>query len=202
MMEIRVRSVDVAEIKTVVEVHKSAFPNFFLTKMGDSFLEQYYKSVLNSRRGILFGCYNNDEELLGFCAATDLSADFNKSLIINNCFIFGLVGLKLLFTHPIALIHLVKNLTKESNDIEDDGNYAELLSIGVTQESQGVGVGRTMLMALEMELRKRGVKCNSLTTDYYENDKACGFYHSMGYEVMYEFVTYPKRRMLRYIKQL
>ncbi len=201
MKVIFVRTVDIADIKTVVEVHKNAFPNFFLTKMGDSFLNLYYKSVLKSRRGILLGCYN-DEKLLGFCAATDLCAGFNKSLITDNLFAFGFVGLKLLFTRPSALIHLVKNLTKESNDIYDDGQYAELLSIGVAQESQGLGVGKKMLTALEIELRKRGVKHNSLTTDYYENDRARGFYNSLGYEVMYEFVAYPKRRMLRYIKQL
>ena len=42
----------------------------------------------------------------------------------------------------------------------------------------------------------------SLTTDYYDNEQAVGFYKSQGYEVMYDFVTYPERRMYRLIKRL
>ena len=36
----------------------------------------------------------------------------------------------------------------------------------------------------------------------YNNGKAIGFYHSMGYETMYEFVTFPNRKMYRLIKTL
>ena len=51
-------------------------------------------------------------------------------------------------------------------------------------------------------MKKEGVDRVSLTTDYYNNESAVGFYHSMGYETLYEFVTYPNRKMYRLIKTL
>ena len=42
----------------------------------------------------------------------------------------------------------------------------------------------------------------SLTTDYYNNEKTIAFYKKMGYAVLYEFVTYPNRKMYRMIKNL
>ena len=51
-------------------------------------------------------------------------------------------------------------------------------------------------------MKKEGVIYVSLTTDYDNNNKAVGFYNSMGYKILYEFVTYPNRKMYRLIKKL
>lgn len=51
-------------------------------------------------------------------------------------------------------------------------------------------------------MKALGVRRISLTTDYFDNNSAISFYRSMGYEVMYEFITYPDRRMYRMIKTL
>ena len=57
-------------------------------------------------------------------------------------------------------------------------------------------------MTLEEKVKQNhGLKL-SLTTDYQDNDKAIGFYKSLGYEPWYDFVTYPNRRMYRLIKDL
>ena len=86
--------------------------------------------------------------------------------------------------------------------VEDDEDYAELYSIGVSKAAQGKGVGKLLLAESERVMKDEGVQRVSLTTDYYNNDQAVGFYHSMGYETLYEFVTYPDRRMYRLIKTL
>lgn len=59
-----------------------------------------------------------------------------------------------------------------------------------------------MLAATEVALKEKGVEKASLTTDYDNNESAVGFYLSMGYETLYEFVTYPNRKMYRFIKLL
>lgn len=41
----------------------------------------------------------------------------------------------------------------------------------------------------------------SLTTDYYGNESTIAFYKSMNFNVLYEFIAYPKRRMYRFIKK-
>ncbi len=188
------------DIADIVAIHIKAFPDFFLTTLGEGFLKLYYRSVLRSSDGVLL-VGQSDGETTGFCAATMLSAGFNKRLIKNNFMGYVGQGTKLLFTHPLRIWHLFKNMTKENADVGDKGDYAELLSIGVDPNKQGGGVGKKMLIALEEEVNRRGGTKLSLTTDYVNNEKAIGFYHSLGYEAWYDFVTYPNRRMYRMIKQ-
>lgn len=189
------------DIPVIVAIHIKAFPDFFLTTLGEGFLKLYYKSVLNSSDGVLM-VGKSDDGIAGFCAGTMLSAGYNTRLIKNNIFGYCGQGLKWLFTHPLRIWHLFKNMTKENADVGDNGEYAELLSIGVDPTKQGGGIGKRMLLALEEEVAQRGGTKLSLTTDYENNEKAVGFYHSMGYKEWYGFVTYPNRRMYRMLKQL
>ena len=86
--------------------------------------------------------------------------------------------------------------------MQDDENYGELFSIGVRSGQQGKGIGKALLKDTELLIQAKGVNRLSLTTDYYNNEATLGFYHSMGYKVLYDFVAYPDRKMLRMIKLL
>lgn len=200
-MSFIIKKATIADVNSIVTIHKHAFPDFFLTTLGESFLMIYYKSVMNSLDGILLVCKNEDDTI-GFCAGTLLSAGFNLRLIKNNLIGYTCQGIKQLFTHPFRVLHLFRNMTKENADMGDKGEYAELLSIGVDPNKQGGGVGKKMLIALEEEVAHRGGTKLSLTTDYENNEKAIGFYHSLGYKEWYDFITYPNRRMYRMIKQI
>lgn len=200
-METIIRFAILDDVDAIVKIHNGAFPGFFLTTLGDSFLKLYYKSVLNSLDGILLVC-KSDSEVIGFCAGTMLSAGFNTRLIKDNLLSYMGQGIKLLFTHPVRIWHLYKNLSKENSDVGDKGEYAELLSIGVDPNKQGGGAGKKMLLALEEEVKQKGGAKLSLTTDFDDNEKAIGFYRSLGYNEWYNFVTFPNRRMYRMIKEL
>ena len=198
---IEIREALPTDIERIVEVHNVAFKDFFLTSLGCRFLALYYRSVLRHPRGILL-VSDKGEGVIGFCAGTLLSAGFNSCLIKSNFRSYVIDGLKLLITNPISLWHLFKNFSKENSNVGDKGEYAELLSIAVDPNTQRSGAGRSMLLALEEEVKKRGGKQLSLTTDYNDNEKAIGFYHSLGYREWYDFVTYPNRRMYRLIKDI
>lgn len=198
---IAIRKATRNDIEAIVRVHEAAFPDFFLTKLGTSFLRLYYNSVMNHKDGVLLAC-KMDGILIGLCAGTVLSAGFNSKLIKANIIKFGIESMKILFTKPKALIHLMKNMSKEDSSAGDDGNYAELLSIAVDPKVQRSGAGKAMLLELEKVIKEKGGERLSLTTDYEDNEKAIGFYKSLGYEPWYDFVTYPNRRMYRLIKQL
>jgi ribosomal protein S18 acetylase RimI-like enzyme len=86
--------------------------------------------------------------------------------------------------------------------IEDDGKYAELLSIAVTPNAKGLGIGRELIAHFESDAKARGCKKIALTTDYYNNDVVVAFYKKSGYKVFYEFTTYPNRKMYKLIKNL
>lgn len=189
------------DIDAIVRIHEQAFPSFFLTKLGSAFLRLYYKSVMDHSDGVLLVC-KKDDVPIGLCAGTVLSAGFNKRLIKANFFQYGIETLKLLFSKPKSLIHLMKNMSKEDSSVGDNGEYAELLSIAVDPTVQRSGAGKTMLLNLENEIKKKGGEKLSLTTDFENNEKAIGFYKSLGYNEWYDFTTYPNRRMWRLIKNL
>ena len=188
------------DISQVVEVHKNSFQGFFLTELGDHFLALYYDCVRHDERGILLGYYD-EGELFGFCAATTLSKGFNKHLIKKNLFEFSLIGVRLLLTRIPSLIRLFKNFSKTNSTFDDTGEYAELLSIGVSDKKQGQGIGKKLLNALENEMKLKASKL-SLTTDYSDNEKAINFYNGLGYTIFYDFIAYPNRKMYRMIKKI
>ncbi len=152
---IEIKKAQEKDVPEIVAIHIKAFPDFFLTTLGESFLKLYYSSVLKSTDGILL-IGQSDGETVGFCAGTLLSAGFNTRLIMNNLMGYAGQGVILLFTHPIRIWHLFKNMTKENADVGDKGDYAELLSIGVNPDKQGGGLGKKMHLALEEEVYQRG----------------------------------------------
>jgi ribosomal protein S18 acetylase RimI-like enzyme len=189
------------DLSEVINVHKASFKEFFLTELGDHFLTVYYDCVRKDQRGILLGFYE-EEQLFGFCAATTHSRGFNIHLIKKNILQFSLIAIRLLFTRIPSLIRLINNFTKSNPDIIDEANYAELLSIGVSDTKQGQGIGKKLLIQLENEMRLKGCLLLSLTTDYADNEKALQFYKGLGYSVYYDFIAYPNRKMYRMIKKL
>lgn len=196
-----IRKATINDVDTIVEIHLDAFKGFFLTSLGSAFLKFYYTCFVKSSETVAMVA---EEEgiVSGFSASTKVCKGFNSRLIKSNLFAFGMLSLKMLFTSPKALIRLAKNLTKKGEGVEDNEDYAELYSIGVSKSAQGKGVGKKLLAASEEILKKEGVRRVSLTTDFDHNEQAVGFYHSMGYETLYEFVTYPNRKMYRLIKTL
>lgn len=195
------KEVELSDIQSIVDVHNVAFKDFFLTELGSVFLMKYYSSILSHKEGIITGLFD-EGVLVAFCAATTRSKGFNKRILINNFLVFVFLGIKLVFIKPYAIIRLYKNLSKGTVSQHDHGEYAELLSIAVHNNYQNLGIGKRLLIELENQLVKRGAKQLSLTTDYYNNDKAVGFYRSLGYDVMYDFIAYPNRKMYRLIKNI
>ena len=201
-MDMDIRKATNADVGSIVEIHKAAFEKFFLTSLGSRFLELYYSTFINSDKGVVYCAVDNDE-IVGFSATSYISKGFNACLIKENFVKYAVESILLLFTKPKAILRLAKNMDKESKDaaVKDDGLYAELYSIAVKPGNQGSGIGNKLLIATEEDVAKHNSKI-SLTTDYSNNEKTIGFYHSLGYQDYYEFVTYPNRSMWRMIKSL
>lgn len=196
-----IRKATVNDVDTIIKIHLDAFKGFFLTSLGAQFLKFYYSCFIKSNETVTVVAEENGV-IYGFSASTKVCKGFNSRLIKSNLFAFAILSLKMLFTTPKSLLRLVKNLTKKGESVEDDEDYAELYSIGVSKAAQGKGVGKLLLAESERVMKAEGVQRVSLTTDFYNNEQAVGFYHSMGYETLYEFVTYPNRKMYRLIKTL
>ena len=200
-MQININLASKVEVDSIVEIHKDAFKNFFLTSLGTDFLKFYYSCFIASQDGFIL-CAFSKGQVVGFAALANRSKGFNSRLIKKNFYSFGILSLKMLFSSPRALLRLVKNLTKKSHELYDLENCAELFSIGVSSKVQGKGIGKQLLLASESYIKREGISGLSLTTDYYNNESAVNFYKAMNYRVICDFVAYPSRRMYRFIKDL
>ena len=196
-----IRKATLYDVNAIVEIHINAFKGFFLTSLGRDFLKFYYTCFVKNGETVTMVAEEN-KIIYGFSAATTKCKGFNGRLIKGNFFLFGLLTFKRLFRSPKSLLRLIRNLTKKGDGVIDKEDYAELYSIGVSRNVQGMGVGKKILIETEKNLKAMGVKRISLTTDYFNNEQAVGFYHSVGYKLLYEFVTYPNRKMYRLIKNL
>lgn len=196
-----IRKATINDVDTIVEIHLNAFEGFFLTSLGAEFLRFYYSCFVRSNETVTMIAEENGV-IYGFSASSKFCKGFNSRLIKSNLIAFGLLSFKLLLIKPISLLRLVKNLSKKGENVIDNEDYAELYSIGVCKSAQGKGVGKMLLLKSEQVMKKEGVTRVSLTTDFDNNEQAVGFYHSMGYETFYEFITYPNRKMYRLIKTL
>lgn len=196
-----IRKATINDVDTIVEIHLNAFEGFFLTSLGAEFLRFYYSCFVRSNETVTMIAEENGV-IYGFSASSKFCKGFNSRLIKSNLIAFGLLSFKLLLIKPISLLRLVKNLSKKGENVIDNEDYAELYSIGVCKSAQGKGVGKMLLLKSEQVMKEEGVTRVSLTTDFDNNEQAVGFYHSMGYETFYEFITYPNRKMYRLFKTL
>ena len=164
----------------IAKIHLKSFPNFFLTSLGYSFLKTYYRNCVKSKEAISICAIDNEtKKILGFAVGCFNSKGFNKKLIFSNLLEFSYQALVLLFTKPIALIRLFKNLSKNNNK-DDKGNYAELLSIGVLPDKKGFDIGYNLLVKFENQVREKGIDTVTLTTDADSNDSVLRFYKKSG----------------------
>lgn len=196
---IKYRKAFPSDYKQFGDIHIQAFKGFFLTTLGINFLYTYYFSCLKNKKTIAVCAYNENNEIVGFASGSVWSKGYHKSIILSNPIRFGMAALRIFFTKPLALVRLLNNLTKNNNEV-DKGDYAELLSIGILPSYKGKGIGKQILI----EFEKEAVICNSkrisLTTDCYNNENVLQFYKKLGYEVFYDFLTYPNRKMIKMIK--
>ncbi|MCE9137718.1 GNAT family N-acetyltransferase [Bacteroides thetaiotaomicron] len=199
-----IRKVEVNENRALAKLHMQVMPDFFLASLGEGFLTTYYKVVLRYPETICLLAEDENKNILGFVLGREKAKGYLKRILKSSLFTFVIEGIKLLFIKPKSLIRLVRNLDKISKDssISDTQNYAEIGLIGVSPELKGQGIGHKLFEGFIGILKERNVANLSLTTDMDDNEQTITSYKAWGFTVMYEFKTYPDRRMLRLIKEI
>jgi ribosomal protein S18 acetylase RimI-like enzyme len=195
------RKVEKDEYCKLATLHLNAFNDFFLTSLGERFLKAYYKASLYNSESLAVCATDQYGLIQGFCIGCVESKGYHKRLLFHNFLALMFEAIVIFFSTPKALIRLLKNLDKTSN-MKDSGNYSELLSIAVSPSFKDMGVGKSLLRLFEEEARKRGCKKVALTTDCNNNEPVISFYKRSGYELFYEFTTYPNRKMYKLIKDI
>jgi colanic acid biosynthesis glycosyl transferase WcaI len=185
---------------SVADLHEKAFRDFFLTRLGSRFLQQFYKALVLRNDTICQGYWDDTNKLVGFFVANYSHKGFYKDLGKKNLFSFAKSSFYVFLLNPLLLVRLAKSFSANNQSIAIN-DYPYLMSICVSPEFQNEGLGKRMIQDLINLLRNRGFMGIYLTTDAEGNEATNAFYRKNDFTVAGE-VYQGKRKMNVYIKKL
>ena len=196
------RSAEEKDLSQVADVHVAAFPGFFLTMLGHSFLRVMYRAFLMSR-GRVFVVDELDGRVIGFAVGVRTSVGKDRKLAIRFFPQFAVAILPGIVSNPIKVIRrIIGQLLSEGGQPEMPVGCVVLRSIGVLPEMQGAGVANRLLTAFERIACEQGANAVALTTDADNNERAIGFYLKHGYHIQQDYQQDDSRKMLLLIKSI
>jgi ribosomal protein S18 acetylase RimI-like enzyme len=196
----KIRSATVDDVIAVAKIHSVAFPNFFLTTLGDRFLRELYSGFLNHSSGIFFVA-DEAGNVVGFVAGTSSPDSFFPAMRQRRGLFFLINAIPAVLRNPMTVIRKLYTAIFYSGDkpVELE-NGALLSSLGVMPMALGKNVGRELLAQFESDAFSRGAEFVYLTTDEIGNDRVNAFYRKCGYHEESRFLQQAHRPMLRYVK--
>lgn len=183
-------------IKAIAELHKKAFPTFFLTQLGVPFLKTLYSGYMEDKdSGIIVA--EEDGRLVGFIAYSNDYPRFYKGLIKHHLIKFAFCSLGAAIRHP-SFIKRLLGAFKKSESVVKTERYVELASICVDPEIESRGTGTQLIDYLKSIVDFDTYAYINLETDADGNDGANRFYVKNGFKLEREFTTAEGRRMNEY----
>lgn len=194
-----IRKLHTAEPKTVAalaELHRRAFPGFFLTQLGLPFLRTLYACYLKDpESGVLLA--EEDGEMRGFLAYSKDYSGFYKNLIRRHLIEFGFCALLAAVRHPSFTKRLL-GAFKKSDSVAKTERYVELSSICVEPSASKQGIGSKLIERLKAEVDFSTYAYINLETDRDGNEGANRFYLKNGFVLAREYCTAEGRWMNEY----
>lgn len=197
MLEIReLQKANSDYIKSIAELHKKAFPTFFLTQLGIPFLQTLYTGYMDDRdSGIIVA--EDDGKLIGFIAYSNNYPRFYKGLVKHHLIKFAFCSLGAAIRHP-SFIKRLLGAFKKGDSVVKEEQYVELASICVEPETESKGVGTQLIDYLKNIVDFNTYAYINLETDADGNDGVNMFYVKNGFKLAGQFTTAEGRRMNEY----
>lgn len=187
---------DKGYIKAIAMLHKKAFPSFFLTQLGITFLRVLYCGYLEDRdSGIIIA--EEDEEVIGFIAYSKDYSLFYKRLMKKHFLKFALSSAGASLRHPSFSRRLLGAFTKSKSVVKKE-KYVELASICVDPEYQGRGIGSSLVSCLKTMVDYEVYAYINLETDAEDNERVNNFYKKNGFSLAGNYTTREGRKMNEY----
>jgi len=199
-------------LDAAAEVHRRAFPGYFLANLGRRFLRLYYDDFVESP--IAFGFVAVDEgtgrPLGAVVGALDGGAfrrlSVRRHLVRKMLLAFGRLfcSLRLWGQAAVRLGRAIRGVLRRLLGLREAGppddhedTPVRLLSIGVVPEARGTGAAGALVRAFEQEAAARGAERVGLSC-FEDNDRAIRFYGKHGWERIRTWrgsVSFEKRLM-------
>lgn len=189
------------DVSAVVDVHIAAFPGFFLTTLGPTFLKVMYRAFLSSEAGIFIVAKDN-HGARGFAVGVLKSAGKDRVLALRFLPHFLIAVIPGFLRSPMKVARrLLSQFLGAGGQPEIPDGASVLRSIGIRPEEVGSGLASELLKEYENASIVKGARSVALTTDVIENERAIRFYRKNGYEIKQQFRQGNARLMYLMIKR-
>jgi len=190
-----------ADVRPLAQLHRAAFPGFFLSTLGEPFLVQFYLGFLADDSAVSIVARGADGSVQGAVVGTIQPAGFFGRLVKNRWPGLILASVRAVVSNPKAAPRLLRTV-RYRGETRAGAPGALLSSICVDPSEQGAGVGRRLIDAWTREVASRGVDTAFLTTDADNNDAVNHFYQAQGWALSDSYATREGRSMNCYTKRL
>lgn len=197
LSRVNVRKMIANDVAEVASLHRQIFSDYFLTHMGQSFLEHYYKEFMDQSENYGFVAVNEDV-LLGFVVGTSDSERLYTRFYRRNFALLVPISLWRLAVDPYVRRHMWSRMThvrralrslfgrvrgqgSPSESASQSRAVARLLSVGVGPECRGQGVADALVGRFCEHLRQDGFEIVGLSVRS-NNNRAISFYKKIGWQ--------------------
>jgi ribosomal protein S18 acetylase RimI-like enzyme len=198
----RTRDATQADLAQVIEIHRLAFPGFFLTRMGVPFLQLLYRGFMSRPNGVLLVAFDDEApaEVLGFVAGTMRPERFFIDLLRSHWLDFAWASLWPLLRQPgLVALKLWSALFYRGETLPELPDAALLSSLGVRPTMHQQGLGRLLVHSFVQRAQCNAAPAVYLTTDQDDNAGTNAFYLRCGFRLEGTCKRPPRRILNRYL---
>lgn len=176
-----------SDLPEIAEIHIRAFPESFLSLLGRGSVERYYAWLLDGPHQTSAFTARHDGKLSGFCFGGLFRGALSGFLRKNKRYLlFSLILRPVVFFHPEVWSKLGQGLkilktspSRGNSKVLKSASFG-ILSVAVDPDSQGLGIGRQLMVESEKAAKELGFSEMDLTV-HPENKKAVLFYENLGW---------------------
>jgi ribosomal protein S18 acetylase RimI-like enzyme len=139
----------------VAELHRQGIGTGFLSSLGGMFMRQLYRAIPSCPAGFGYAWEESDGSVLGFIACAESTGKLYKQALLRRGILMALPLTRFLI-RPSVIRRMIATLRYPSQTGEELP-AAEVLSIAVSQQARGKGVGKALMTAALEEFRRRGI---------------------------------------------
>ncbi len=167
------------DARAVAELHRRGIDSGFLSTLGAGFLRQMYKAITMAPAGFGY-VWEQDGQVLGFVAGAERTGKLYKQALLRRGLLMGLAAMGSIL-RPARLRRIIETLRYPA-ETEQDLPGAEVLSIAVSEQARGKGVGKALMKTALEEFRRRGIEKLKVAV-WADNEPANQFYKQCGFRL-------------------
>lgn len=186
-----------ADAVPLARIHQAAFPDFFLSRLGEPFLVQFYLGYVTDPTAVIVISRDSAGRPQGVAVGTTDPVGFFGRLLRRRCVGFVGASTRAAMKHPSTAPRLLSALTYRGDN--PPGRPGALFSsMCVDPSLGGQGIGSQLIRGWTRRARAMGAELAFLTTDAVGNDSVNSWYGREGWMLSDRFVAHGDRPMNRY----